>query len=149
MAPQKPAPVKSVRDLVREQRDGLYASGHQNLNMSLPSALIGRIDAWKSRYRLGSRDAVVARVIRQCMSTTTPDGFVLHAKPRCADMRRISPIVAADLAAYVKRIQDRFHGIAYGPVFEMIADRVGPDLCGADIREAGVDRLQRAEELSS
>lgn len=120
--------VKSVKQLVREQRGELYASGHRNLNMVLPGDLIERIDVWKRRYRLGSRDAVVARVIRQCMATTNPDAFILHARARQMDTRRISPIVAAELADYVRLIQDRFHGLAYGPIFEMIASRVGADL---------------------
>jgi hypothetical protein len=132
--------VKSVKQLVREQRGELYASGHRNLNMALPGELIKRIDAWKGRYRLGSRDAVVSRVIRQCMATTNPDAFILHARTRQTDTRRISPIVAAELADYVRMIQDRFHGLAYGPVFEMIAARVGEDLSEACPPTGAVER---------
>lgn len=125
--PRSSAP-KSVAQLVREQRDGLYAAGHQNLNMALAAPVIAQIDAWKRRHRLRSRDAVVALVIRQCMTLTEPEAFILRAAPRTDDTRRISPIVPADLADYVKRIQRHFHGIAYGPVFEMIVAEVGPDL---------------------
>ncbi|WP_267381473.1 MULTISPECIES: hypothetical protein [unclassified Sphingomonas] len=132
--------VKTVKQLVREQRGELYASGHQNLNMVLPGDLIERIDAWKRRYRLGSRDAVVARVIRQCMATTSPDAFILHARTRPTEIRRISPIVAAELADYVRLIQDRFHGMAYGPVFEMIAGRVGADLSEVRVTTVDVER---------
>ena len=137
--PRSPV-VKTVKELVREQRGELYASGHRNLNMVLPGELIERIDAWKRRYRLGSRDAVVARVIRQCMATTSPDAFILHARMRPLDTRRISPIVAAELAKYVRLIQVRFHGMAYGPVFEMIAARVGGDLSDVESTSAGAER---------
>lgn len=124
----RPLDQKTKKELVQRQRDGLYATGHQNLNMTLPVDVVARIDIWKGRYRLRSRDAVVARVIRQCMATTDPDAFVLHAATRGPDVRRISPIVPADLSDYVKRVQNRFHGIAYGPVFEMIVAQVGEDL---------------------
>lgn len=128
MARPRSLSPKTVKQLVREQRGDLYAAGHQNLNMTLPTGVIAQIDAWKGRYRLRSRDAVVARVIRQCMATTSPDAFVLRAAALEPDTRRISPIVPAELADYVKRVQHRFHGIPYGPVFELIVAQVGGDL---------------------
>ena len=135
--------VKTVKQLVREQRGELYASGHQNLNMVLPSELVDQLDAWKRRYRLGSRDAVVARVIRQCMATTSPDAFILHARTRPAEVRRISPIVAAELADYVRLIQHRFHGMAYGPVFEMIAGRIGANFSEVGLTTVDGERQRK------
>lgn len=132
-----------MKQLVREQRDGLYAAGHQNLHMMLSEGVIAKIDAWKGRYRLRSRDAVVARVIRQCMTSTNPDAFVLRAASGQPETRRISPIVPADLADYVKRVQHRFHGIPYGPVFEMIVAQIGPDL--ADTPAPAPERLSVRE----
>lgn len=129
----RPRPIeqKTKKELIQQARACLYATGHQNLNMTLSVDVLARIDTWKGRYRLRSRDAVVARVIRQCMATTDLDTFVLHAATRGPEVRRISPIVPADLTSYVKRLQNRFHGIAYGPVFEMIVAQVGEDLAEA------------------
>lgn len=128
MARPRSASPKTAVQLVREQRDGLYATGHQNLNMKLSAAVVAQIDVWKRRHRLRSRDAVVAQVIRQCMATASPETFVLRASADAPDVRRISPIVPADVADYVKGVQRRFHGIPYGPVFEMIVARIGAEL---------------------
>lgn len=118
----------SVRQLVQQQRDGLYATGHQNLNMALPQAVIDHIDVLKKRYDLRSRDAVVARIIAKSQATASPDIFALRAADTGTVFRRISPIVPNELADYVKRIQLRFRNIAYGPIFEMMVAEVGPDL---------------------
>ena len=122
-----------MKELVQQQRRELYATGHQNLNMSLSVETVARIDALKQRYRLRSRDAVVARVIRQCMSTTQPETFVQRSADPDTSFRRISPIVAGELADYVRRVQLRFRSLAYGPVFEMILAEVGNDLTAAPV----------------
>ena len=101
----------TVKELVRQQRGELYATGHQNLNMALPSGLIDEIDTLKKRYRLRSRDAVVARIIRKCMATVSPDDFVQRAADGDATLRRISPIVANELADYVQQVQRRFRNM--------------------------------------
>src|SRR3546814_20491960 len=90
----------TVKELVQQQRGELYASGHQNLNMALPAELIGEIDVLKKRYRLRSRDAVVARIIRKCMATVSPDDFVQRAADNNMSLRRISPFVPRTLAPY-------------------------------------------------
>jgi len=118
----------TVKELVQQQRGELYASGHQNLNMALPTELIGEIDVLKKRYRLRSRDAVVARIIRKCMATVSPDDFVQRAADNNMNLRRISPIVPSELADYVQQVQRRFRNMPYGPVFEMIFAEVGSDL---------------------
>ncbi len=118
----------TVKELVQQQRNELYATGHQNMNMMLSQGVIAQIDALKVRYKLRSRDAVVGRVIRKCASLLDPDDFVWRAGDPDEVYRRISPIVPADLAAYVKQIQSRFRHIGYGPVFEMILAEVGSDL---------------------
>ena len=118
----------TVKELVRQQRGELYATGHQNLNMALPSGLIDEIDTLKKRYRLRSRDAVVARIIRQCMATVSPDDFVQREADGDATLRRISPIVENELADYVQQVQRRFRNMPYGPVFEMIFAEIGSDL---------------------
>lgn len=118
----------SVRQLVQQQRNGLYATGHQNLNMTLPQAVIDHIDVLKKRYDLRSRDAVVARVIAKSQATASLELFALRAADADTTFRRISPIVSNDLADYVKQIQQRFRNIAYGPIFEMMFAEVAPDL---------------------
>lgn len=117
-----------MKELVQQQRRELYATGHQNLNMSLSVETVARIDALKQQHRLRSRDAVVARVIRKCMTTTQPEAFTQRPADPDTTFRRISPIVAGELADYVRRVQLRFRGLAYGPVFEMILAEVGSDL---------------------
>jgi hypothetical protein len=130
--------IKTVRELVQQQRGELYATGHRNLNMSLSAETIERIDALKTRFGLRSRDAVVARIIRKCMMTTDPDTFTQRAAGPDTIYRRISPIVAGELADFVKRVQLRFRGLAYGPVFEMILAEVGTDFPES---QAPADRL--------
>ena len=120
-----------MKELVQQQRRALYALGHQNLNMSLSAETVIRIDALKKRYALRSRDAVVARIIRKCMATTRPEAFTQRPADPDTSFRRISPIVAGELADYVRQIQLRFRGLAYGPVFEMILAEVGADLTTA------------------
>ena len=117
----------SMKQLVQQQRDELYASGHQNLNMALSERTIHQIDLMKKRYRLRSRDQVVARIIRKG-STIDPGSFVQRATDPDAQYRRISPIVSGELATYMKMVQRRFRNIGYGPVFEMILGQVGDDL---------------------
>lgn len=118
----------SVRQLVQQQRDGLYATGHQNLNMTLPQGVIDHLDVLKKRYNLRSRDAVVGRVIAKSQATASPDLFALRAADAGTVFRRISPIVPNELADYVKQIQRRFRNIAYGPIFEMMFAEVSLDL---------------------
>lgn len=118
----------TMKQLVQQQRHELYATGHQNLNMSLSVETVTRIDTLKKRYGLRSRDAVVARVIRKCMTTKRPDAFIQRSADPETQFRRISPIVAGELADYVRRVQLRFRSLAYGPVFEMILAEVGADL---------------------
>lgn len=118
----------TVNELVQQQRDELYASGHQNLNMALPTEIIEQLDLLKKRYGLRSRDGVVCRIIRKSMNTVSPDSFVQGAGNANTVLRRISPIVPSELVAYVKEIQRGFRNIAYGPVFEMIFAEVGTDL---------------------
>lgn len=122
-----------MKELVQQQRRELYATGHQNLNMSLSAETVARIDALKHRYHLRSRDAVVARVIRKCMATKQPETFVQRSADPDTTFRRISPIVAGELADYVRRVQLRFRSLAYGPVFEMILAEVGNDLTAAPV----------------
>ena len=122
-----------MKELVQQQRRELYATGHQNLNMSLSIETVARIDALKQRYRLRSRDAVVARVIRKCMATTPAEAFTQRPADPDTSFRRISPIVAGELADYVRRVQLRFRSLAYGPVFEMILTEVGANLTTAPV----------------
>ncbi len=122
-----------MKELVQQQRRELYAAGHQNLNMLLSVETVARIDALKERYRLRSRDAVVARVIRKCMATTQPEAFAQRPADPDTEFRRISPIVAGELADYVRRVQLRFRSLAYGPVFEMILAEVGMDIAPAPV----------------
>ena len=124
----------SVRELVDQQRGALYATGHQNVNMSLPQNVIERIDFLKARYGLRSRDAVVARIIAKSKTTIDPDHFVQRVADVDTVFRRISPIVPGELAIYMKQIQQRFRNLAYGPVFEMIFAEVGNDLSIPDGR---------------
>ena len=125
---------KTTKQLVQQQRAELYSTGHQNLNMALPTEVIEQIDLLKARHRLRSRDAVVARIIRKCMVTTHPDTLVQRATDPALKVRRISPIVPSELADYVKRIQRRFRNMAYGPVFEMIFAEVGTDLSNPPVQ---------------
>lgn len=117
-----------MKELVQQQRGKLYAAGHQNLNMTLSAETVERIDELKKRYRLRSRDAVVARIIGKCMTTIDPNAFTHRAADPETVYRRISPIVAGELADYVRRVQLRFRSLAYGPVFEMILAEAGADL---------------------
>lgn len=123
-----------MKQLVQQQRAELYSTGHQNLNMALPTPVIEQIDVLKGRYGLRSRDAVVCRIIRKCMHTVDPDAFVQRATDPAPKLRRISPIVPSELADYVKTIQRRFRNIAYGPVFEMIFAEVGTDLSNPPVQ---------------
>lgn len=128
MARPRSSDPKSIKQLVQKRRDGLYASGHRNLNMALSEQAIAQLDAWKARYRLRSRDAVVARVIERCMASAHPTTFLQRAAAPEAVLRRISPIVAVELADYLKEVQRRFRSVAYGPIFEMLMDRIGDAL---------------------
>src|SRR3546814_16549660 len=85
-------------------------------------------EVWKKRFRLRSRAAGVARIIRKCMATVSPDDFVQRAADNNMSLRRISPIVPSELADYVQQVQRRFRNMPYGPVFEMIFAEVGSDL---------------------
>ena len=123
-----------MKELVQQQRDELYSSGHQNLNMALSKWTIQQIDLIKQRLRLRSRDQVVARIIRKGLTTLDPDGFVQRASDPTTEYRRISPIVAGELANYVKQVQRRFRNIGYGPVFEMIFAEVGADLSNTAVQ---------------
>ena len=117
-----------MKQLVQEQRNTLYAAGHQNLNMALRVEVIAQLDAWKHRLGLRSRDAVVALVLERCMATTLPDAFVHRASDPDASLKRISPIVSGVLARYMKRVQGRFRSQAYGPLFELMVQQAGADL---------------------
>ncbi len=122
-----------MKELVQQQRDELYATGHQNLNMSVSIETVATIDALKKRYGLRSRDAAVARIIRQCMTRVQPDAFIQRSADPDIKFRRISPIVAGELADYVRQIQCRFRGLSYGPVFEMILAEVSTSLTAAAV----------------
>lgn len=128
MANSRDSQRAKVKALVRQQRGNLYSSGHQNLNMALPVEAIDQIDRLKKRYNLRSRDAVVVRVIAKSHATLTPEAFTLRATDGAAVIKRISPIVPNELAGYVKRIQQQFRNIPYGPLFEMMLATVGADL---------------------
>lgn len=128
MARARSTTQRTVKELVQQQRDELYATGHRNLNMALPEGVIAEIDVLKKRYRLRSRDAVVARIIRKCMATVSPENFVQRPADGDVTLRRISPIVANELADYVQQVQRRFRNMPYGPVFEMIFAEIGSDL---------------------
>ena len=128
MAQPRKNQTEKVKELVQQQRDELYSTGHQNLNMALPLEAIEKIDLLKKRYNLRSRDAVVAKIIAKSKATISPHSFALRAAAPDTVFRRISPIVPNELAHYVKQIQERFRNIAYGPVFEMIFAEVGSDL---------------------
>lgn len=135
MARPKSPRTKTVKQLVQEQRSQLYAAGHRNLNMALRSEVIARLDAWKQRLGLRSRDAVVALVLERCMATTLPDAFVQRASEPDASLKRISPIVPGELAAYMKRVQGVFRSQAYGPLFEMMVQQAGAELDGFSARK--------------
>lgn len=132
MARARSTNAKTTKELVQQQRGELYSSGHQNLNMALSAETIAQIDVLKERYGLRSRDAVVGRIIRHCMTTIEPEAFTLRAAGPDTVFRRISPIVPGELAEYVRRVQLRFRNLAYGPVFEMMLDQsdgnLGPSL---------------------
>lgn len=108
----------SVKELVQQQRDALYATGHQNLNMALAEATVEQIGILKARYELRSRDAVVARIVRKGLATIEPDDFVMKPCDPDTVFRRIYPIAPPELVDYVKRIQKRFHNVGCGPVSE-------------------------------
>lgn len=127
MARPKSLQPKTVKQLVQEQRNDLYATGHRNLNMALRVDVIAQLDAWKQSLGLRARDAVVALVLEQCMATTLPDAFVQHASDPGATLKRISPIVPGELAGYMKRVQGRFRNQAYGPLFEMMVRQVASE----------------------
>lgn len=140
--PQSTTRRLSMKELVQQQRDGLYSTGHQNLNMALPVATIAQIDLLKKRYRLRSRDAVVARIIRKCSVMVEPDAFVQRAADPDTEYRSISPIVAHELAAYVKQVQRRFRNIGYGTVFVMIFAEVGTDLSNPAVQLELIEKEQ-------
>lgn len=127
------SPAKSVKQLVQQQRDGLYAQGHQNLHMTLPADAIARIDALKQRWALRSRDAVIARIVRQCMDTVPVDALVASISPIDVELRRLSPIIPGDLVAFVKQVQQRFRHRAYGPIVEMMLAAIDQER-SADVR---------------
>jgi hypothetical protein len=139
-------PRMSVKELVQQQRGELYATGHQNLNMAIPADLINQIDLLKRTYRLRSRDAIVARVIRKCMMTIEPDAFVQRVADAGTVYRRISPIVPNELVDYVKQIQQRFRNIGYGPVFEMIFNKVASDLLSPAVQSEVIRRSDEADQ---
>lgn len=123
------SPKLTVNELVQQQRDALYASGHRNLRMSLPEDIVRQLSEMKVRYRLGSRDMVVARVIRKAKATIRPDQFVQRTASAPSTVYRwISPIVANELGDYLKDIQKHFRNLSYGAVFEMIFAEIGQDL---------------------
>lgn len=128
------APRMTMKELVQQQRDELYSSGHQNLNMALSEWTIQQIDLIKKRYRLRSRDQVVARIIRKGLTSLGPDSFVQRASNPETKYRRISPIIAGELVNYVKQVQRRFRNIGYGPVFEIIFAEVGTDLSNTAVQ---------------
>jgi hypothetical protein len=139
-------PRKTVKELVQQQRAELYATGHQNLKMSLPVETIAKLDELKKRYGLRSRDAVVGRMIRKCMDSTAPEDFALRPSDNPeAEYRWVSPIVATELAEYVKQIKRRFRNTSYGPVFEMIYAEVGDDLSKPPIQ---LELIQKDQAVS-
>ncbi|MBB3588939.1 hypothetical protein [Sphingomonas sp. BK481] len=142
--PEKKNQKEIVRELVQQQRDALYASGHQNMAMSVRPEVIDQIDVLKKRYKLRSRDAVIARVIAKSKATFSPETFALQAADKNT-LRKISPIVPNDLVDYVKQIQRRFRGIACGPVFEMIFAEVGNDLSNPAVQ---LELIQRERAVS-
>ena len=124
----------SVKELVQQQRDELYVTGHRNLRMSLSEDVITQLDVLKKNYGLRSRDAVVARIIRKAKASVAPKDYVQRpAADPDMTYRWISPIVAVELSDYVKDIQRCFRGLNYGPVFEMIFAVVGDDLSSSII----------------
>lgn len=149
MAQQRPSNHReTVRELVQRQRNELYAAGHQNVNMALPQQVIDHIDLLKKRYNLRSRNEVVARVIARSRAAFSPDTFASRAALRAVDkntFRRISPIVPNELADYMQQIQQRFRGVAYGPVFEMIFAEVGDDLSTPAVQ---LELIQRERAVS-
>lgn len=136
----------SVKELVQQQRDSLYASGHQNINMLLPVSMVAMIDELKKRHKLRSRDAVVARIIRKCMHTVPADSFVLRPLPPAEKMQRISPIIAGELASYMQDIQARFRHISYGPIFETIVAEIGTDLSAVPVQ---LELMQREHAVTT
>lgn len=118
-----------MKELVQQQRTELYATGNRNLNMAVSQETIEQIDALKKRYRLRSRDAIVARIIRKALATVGPDHYVQRAAASPDTVYRwISPIIAIELVDYVKEIQKRFRSLSLGSAFEMIFAEIGDDL---------------------
>jgi hypothetical protein len=77
--PRSKTPVLTVKELVQQQRSGLYAAGNRNLNMAVSVQTLAQIDRLKRLYRHRSRDAIVARVIAAVMSSSEPDRFIERA----------------------------------------------------------------------
>jgi hypothetical protein len=124
-----------MKELVQQQRAGLYETGNQTLCMAVPVPMIVQIDILKKRYGLRSRDAIIARIIRKSLTTIRPDSFVQRsaASPDIA-YRWITPIVAIELVDYMKEIQKRFRSLSLGGAFEMIFAEVGEDLSNPAIQ---------------
>jgi hypothetical protein len=84
-----------MKELVQQQRAELYATGNRNLNMAVSEATIQQIDRLKKEYRLRSRDAIVARIIRKASVTVSLDHYVQRAASSpirfIAGSRRLSP----------------------------------------------------------
>lgn len=132
---QSKAPGLTMKELVQQQRAGLYATGNQTLCMAVPVSMIAQIDVLKKRYGLRSRDAIIARIIRRALTTIRPDSFVQRAatSPDIA-YRWITPIVAIELVDYMKEIQTRFRNLSLGSAFEMVFAEVGDDISNSAIQ---------------
>lgn len=122
-------PGLTMRELVQQQRSGLYAAGNRNLNMAVSLQTLAQIDRLKRLYRLRSRDAIVARVIAAVMANREPDRFVERAAASPdTHYRWISPIIAIELIGFVKAVQARFRNMSLGGAFELIFAEIGDDL---------------------
>lgn len=132
--PRSKTPVLTVKELVQQQRSGLYAAGNRNLNMAVSVQTLAQIDRLKRLYRHRSRDAIVARVIAAVMSSSEPDRFIERAAASPDTRYRwISPIIGLELIDFVKAVQARFRSMSLGGAFELIFAEIGEDLA---IREA-------------
>lgn len=133
--PRPKTPGLTMKELVQQQRAELYATGNRNLNMAVSEATIQQIDSLKKVYRLRSRDAIVARIIRKASVTVSPDQYVQRAASSPDTVYRwISPIIAIELVDYVKEIQKRFRNLSLGSAFEMVFAEVGHDLSNPPVQ---------------
>lgn len=127
----------TVNDYVRHQRATQREHGYRAIGLRLPVPLIEQLDEVKLKYKLRSRDPVIARIIRHAYETTDVRDLVIPP-PYPADVvcKGVCVTLSEELRDYLKSIQAHFRGrtVSGSTAFEMLVAAHGTDIAALPVQ---------------